>query len=84
MAKILDILRATLENKGFVQVEVNRLIKDVYNIIDREKYFTLFSLKRALESLGWEGRILDNHVLELIVLFLEGEGGFEIRSHTVH
>jgi hypothetical protein len=84
MAKIFNILLETLGGRGLVQCEVNRLIKDVHNVIERKKYFTPSSLKQALENLGWEGHILDNHVLELVVLFLEGEGEFEIRRGTVH
>lgn len=76
MAKIMDILLATLGERGLVQGEINRLIKDVYNLIERERPFTPSGLKQALENLGWKGHILDNDVLELIVLFLEDKGKY--------
>ena len=73
MAKIIDLLIETLGGRGLVQVEINRLIRDVHNVIENKRYFTVPSLRQALENLGWERHVLDNHVLELIVLFLEGE-----------
>ena len=54
------------------------LTKEVSNVIGGEWYSKPVSVEQTLESLGWEGYILDNHVLELIFLFLEDERGFEI------
>ncbi len=84
MSKIIDMINMRLKGKGLVTVERNRLIKDVFNVIGGERYFTLTSVKQALESLGWEGHILDNYVLELIFLLLTDEGGFETYRYTVH
>ena len=84
MSKIIDMINMRLKEKGLVTVEINRLIKDVFNVIGGERYFTPTSVKQALESLGWKGHILDNYVLELIFLLLTDEGGFEIYRYTVH
>lgn len=64
MSKIKDMIFMRLRDRGLVPIEINRLIKDVSNIICREFYFTLSSAKQALEKLGWEEYILDNYVLE--------------------
>ncbi|MEA3437040.1 MAG: hypothetical protein U9R43_11285 [Thermodesulfobacteriota bacterium] len=84
MSRIIDMINMKLKGKGLVTVEINHLIKDVFNVIGTERYFTTTSVKQALESLGWEGHILDNYVLELILLLLTDEGGFETYRYTVH
>jgi len=84
MSKIIDMINMRLKEKGLVTVEINRLSKDVFNVIGGKRYFTTTSVKQALETLGWEGHILDNYVLELIFLLLTDEGGFETYRYTVH
>jgi len=84
MSKIIDMINMRLKEKGLVPIEINHLIKDVFNVIGGERYFTTTSVKQALETLGWEGHILDNYVLELIFLLLTDEGGFETYRYTVH
>ena len=84
MSKIIDMINMRLKEKGLVPIEINRLIKDVFNVIGGKRYFTTNGIKQALESLGWEGHILDNYVLELIFLLLTDEGGFETYRYTVH
>lgn len=69
----MDIISTRLCDRELISIEINRLVKDVSNIIDKERYFGLFGLKQALKSLGWEEHILDYHTLELICLFLEEE-----------
>ena len=78
MSKIIDMINMRLKEKGLVPIEINRLIKDVSNIVGNERCFTPFGVKQTLENLGWEGHILDNYVLELIFLFLGDEVEFKI------
>ena len=73
MSKIMDIISTRLGEQNLIPLEINRLIKDVSNVIGKEMYFESSGLKQALKSLGWEEHILDNRTLELICLFLEDE-----------
>lgn len=73
MSKIMDMISTRLGDRELVSIEINRLIKDVSNVIGKERYFESSGLKQALKSLGWEEHILDNRTLELICLFLEDE-----------
>jgi len=54
-------------------MEINRLIKDVANVMSSGKYCTPVCVKQNLQRLGWEGYILDNNILELIFLFLSDQ-----------
>ena len=70
MTTIIGIISKKLKDRGLIPVEINRLIKDVANIISSGKYCTPVCIKQNLERLGWESYVLDNNILELISLFL--------------
>ncbi len=74
----MDMVSRRLGDRDLVSLERNRLIKDVSNVIGKERYFKLTNLKHALETLGWEEHILDARTLELICLLLEDEMRFEV------
>jgi len=82
MSEIMEIILYRLGKKDLVTIEINRLIKDVSNLVYRERSFESDNLKQALKNLGWEEQILDYRTLELIFLFLEDEKGFEINRLT--
>jgi hypothetical protein len=84
MSKIMDMISMRLEDRGLGPMEINRLVKDVANVIDKQKYITLDSVKRSMQGLGWEEHILDNHILELIFMFLDDEGNFDICRYFFH
>ena len=67
------MISARLGERELVALEISRFIKDVSNIVGRERSFESASFKQALKSLGWEERLLDYRTLELICLFLEDE-----------
>ena len=73
-----------LMDKGLVPIEINRLIKDVSNVIGKDRSFTSTSVKQDIQSLGWEGHILDNHILELIFTFLDDEERSDICQYPIH
>ena len=73
MTTIIGIISKKLKDRGLVPLEINRLIKDVANVISSGKYCTPVCVKRNLERLGWEGYVLDNNILELISLFLSDQ-----------
>ena len=52
MPKIIDIISARLEDKNLVSLEIDRLIKDVSNVIGKERLFEYAGLKKALKALG--------------------------------
>jgi hypothetical protein len=69
----MEIISSRLHSKDLVSSEIRRLIKDVFNYIDKDRNYELYGLKQALKNLGWEEHILDNYTLELICLYLEGQ-----------
>jgi hypothetical protein len=73
MTTIIGIISKKLKDRGLIPVEINRLIKDVANVMRSGKYSTPVCVKQNLERLGWEGYVLDNNILELIFLFLNDQ-----------
>ena len=73
MTTIIGILSKKLKDRGLIPMEINRLIKDVANVMSSGKYCTPVCVKQNLQRLGWEGYILDNNILELIFLFLSDQ-----------
>lgn len=73
MTTIIGIISKKLRDRGLIPVEINRLIKDVANVMSSGKYCTPVCVKQNLERLGWEGYVLDNNILELIFLFLSDQ-----------
>ena len=76
MSKIMEMILSRLGERDLVAIEINRLIKDVSNVVYRERSFESDGLNQALKDLRWEEQILDYRTLELIFLFLEDEKGF--------
>ncbi len=76
------MISTRLGDRDLISLEINRLIKDVSNVIGQERHFESAGLKGALARLGWEDHILDYRTLELICLFLEYEREFEINQQT--
>ena len=75
----MDLVSMRLGDKDLVSLEIDRLIKDVFNLIGEKRRFDSAGLKMALKRLGWEEYVLDYRTLELIYLFLEDEREFEIQ-----
>ena len=84
MLNIRNMISGRLKNKGLVPIEITRLIKDVYNIKGSVWYFTTVEVKYALERLGWERYLLDNHTLELILLHLDDQTLSALKKQVVH
>lgn len=84
MSKIMDMILMKLMDKGLVPIEINRLIKDVSNVIGKGRNFTLTSVKQDIQSLGWEGHVLDNRIMELIYMFLDDEERSDIYQYPIH
>ncbi|MDM8543996.1 hypothetical protein QUF75_05805 [Desulfococcaceae bacterium HSG7] len=75
MSQLAQILFKRLERQHLESYEINRLIRDVSNTINRQNSFKTHNIKQSLASLGWEKNILDNRTLELLFIFIENEGG---------
>ncbi|MFC1811388.1 hypothetical protein ACFL03_01725 [Thermodesulfobacteriota bacterium] len=77
MSKIMDMVSMRLGDKELASLEIDRLIKDVSNLIGGKRRFDSAGLKMALQRLGWKENVLDYRTMELIFLFLEDEGKFD-------
>ncbi len=84
MLKIMGIILMKLMDKGLTPIEINRFIKDVSNVISKGRCFTSTSIKQDIQSLGWEGHILDNRMMELIFMFLDDEERSDIYQYPIH
>lgn len=73
-----------LSDQGLKPTQVNQLVKDVFNLLRNGGVFTVGSINRELEKLGWNDGAVDDYILEMILAILEKEFKYTVSSHTVH
>ncbi len=83
-SNICDTLFGRLSARGLMSVEILRLIKDVLNIVGDGGNFTVASINKELERLGWRERIMDETSFELITFILENEYDYEVKRILLH
>jgi len=66
MENRLDDLFLRFQTKGFMLIEIPGLIKDVFNILGKDRYCTIADINQELEDLGYGLGIMDNVTYELI------------------
>ena len=71
MSTIINMISKKLGIRNLIPLENDRLIKDASNVIELKRCFESSGLIRVLENLGWEERLLNYPLLELICLYLE-------------
>ena len=81
---ICDTLFGRLTSRGLMSVEILRLIKDVLNIIRDGGDFTVASINRELECLGWREQVMDETSFGLIIFILENEYDYEVKRKQLH
>jgi hypothetical protein len=79
--RVLPILCRRLGSKGLTRVEIKLLTEDILNIFGHGGFYSTGILNRKLEHLGWGKNILDNHLLDLILYYLEREGTYTVISY---
>ena len=62
----LNDLFLRFQTKGFMSIEIPRLIQDVFNIIGKGRYCTITDTNQELEDLGWGIEIMDYVTYDLI------------------
>lgn len=71
MNDILEVLSLKLKDKGLRPIEISRLIRDVGHIMDDGLFFNARTVEKRLKYLGWDERVMDSYVLELMVFLYE-------------
>jgi hypothetical protein len=66
MENRLGDLFLKFQAKGFMPIEIPRLVQDVYNIIGKGRYGNITDVNQELEDLGWGLEIMDNVTYDLI------------------
>ena len=66
MGNRLDDLFLSFQSKGFIPIEIPRLIQDVYNLIGKDRYGNITYVNKELEDLGWGIEIMDNVTYDLM------------------
>jgi len=73
-----------LSDKGLDPSEVNRLVKDVFCILQDGGTFTVGFINHQLNGMGWTGHIIDEDAIELVLTILKNEFEYSVSTHTVH
>jgi len=58
--------------KGFMPIEIPKLVKDVLDIMDNREFCMITTIDQELEELGWGINIMDNTTYGVITSLLEG------------
>jgi hypothetical protein len=66
-----NVLISRLRDKGLMPVEIPRLIKDAYYIIQKGMVSGRGLVNRKLERMGWETQILDTITYDLMIFCFE-------------
>jgi hypothetical protein len=66
MENRLDDLFLKFQTKGFMPIEIQGLIKDVFNILSNGGYCSITAVNQEMEELGWGIEIMDNVTYELV------------------
>lgn len=66
MENRLDDLFLKFQTKGFMPIEIQGLIKDVFNILGNGGYCSIAAVNQEMEELGWGIEIMDNVTYELV------------------
>jgi hypothetical protein len=84
MDQIVEHLLSKLSDKGLPLVEISRLVRDVFNIVEEGGEFTVEAVNKRLERLGWEGQMMDDFTFDLFMFLLECGDDYEVVRHTLH
>ena len=66
MENRLNDLFLRFKTKGFISIEIPRLMQDVFNMLGKGRYCTITDANQELEDLGWGLSIMDDVTYELI------------------
>ena len=73
MKEAIEKLSNCLEEKRFMPIECEDMIKDIIDFIHNEKYLSIIALNQELEALGWGIGVLDDNLYALTIsLFRNG------------
>ena len=69
---------------GLRPAEINRLVKNVFNLLRQGGSFTVAFVNYELESMGWPVSVMDEYSFELIIFLLETEFDYTVNTHIIH
>jgi len=81
MERRLNDLFLRFKAKGFMTIEIPRLMKDVFNIIGSGETCAITTIDQELEDFGWGVGIMDNITYELITSLREYNSSTDVERH---
>ncbi len=81
MERRLNDLFLRFKTKGFMPIEIQGLVKDVFNIIGNGETCAITTIDQELEDFGWGVGIMDNVTYELITSLLEYNRSTDVDRH---
>lgn len=73
-----------LTAKGYASDDINRMVKDVFDMIRGGGCFTVSIVNTRMEQLGWPPSVVDESTFEMILGVLESELGFSVMAYTLN
>lgn len=73
-----------LSSFGLCPDEINKLVKDVFNLLRDGGSFTVSFVNYELQRMGWKEDVMDECSFELIIFLLENEFDYNVNTHVLH
>jgi hypothetical protein len=69
---------------GFEPSAINRLVRDVFDLLRNGGSFTIALVNYELSKRNWPVDVVDEQTFELIIYLLETEFDYTVQTHPVH
>lgn len=73
-----------LSSFGLCSEEINKLVKDVFNLLRDGGCFTVSFINYELQRMGWKEDVMDEYSFELIIFLLENEFDYNVNTHVIN
>ncbi len=73
-----------LSNKGLDFSTVNRLMQDIFGILQDGGTFTVGLINTHLNEMGWTEVSIDEATVELALTLLKNEFKYSVHTHMIH
>ena len=83
-SRMCTSLLCHLTAKGYASDEINRMVKDVFDMIRGGGSFTVSIVNARMERLGWPPAVVDESTFEMILGILESELGFSVMAYSLN
>jgi hypothetical protein len=83
-AEICNSLFQLLNHKGLNTTQVNKILKDMFNLLRDGGSFKLSFVNGELEKQGWDSEMFDENMFEHVLALLRKEFNYSVDLCALH